>query len=254
MEVVEKIMKREDFKIEICANSAESCIAAQKGGADRVELCASIPEGGTTPSYGEIMVAREAITIGLNVIIRPRGGDFLYSPREIDAMVKDIEICRRAGADGLVFGVLKADGTVDMRAMSVLMEAAGNIPVTFHRAFDHAAEPFKALEDIISLGCARILTSGQQPTAEKGIPLIAGLVKRSAGRIIIMPGCGVREGNIAEIASKTGAREFHFSAREQVASGMVFRNRAVCMGAECDEFVRDVTMPERVAATISELM
>ena len=165
-------MKREDFKIEICANSAESCIAAQKGGADRVELCASIPEGGTTPSYGEIMVTREAITIGLNVIIRPRGGDFLYSPREIDAMVKDIEICRRAGADGLVFGVLKADGTVDMRAMSVLMEAAGNIPVTFHRAFDHAAEPFKALEDIISLGCVRILTSGQQPTAEKGIPLI----------------------------------------------------------------------------------
>ena len=114
-------MDRKNFKIEICANSAESCVAAQAGGADRVELCASIPEGGTTPSYGEIVMAREAITIGLNVIIRPRGGDFLYSPREIGAMLKDIEMCRKVGADGLVFGVLSPDGTVDKAAMRGLM-------------------------------------------------------------------------------------------------------------------------------------
>lgn len=247
-------MKREEFKIEICANSVESCLAAQEGGADRVELCASIPEGGTTPSYGEIATAREAIDIGLNVIIRPRGGDFLYSSREIDAMLKDIGISRKAGADGLVFGALSPDGTVDMKSMRTLMEAAAGLPVTFHRAFDHVCDPFAALEDIISLGCARILTSGQQPTAEKGIPLLAELVKRASGRIVIMPGCGVREGNIARIASGTSAREFHFSAREQISSGMVFRNGSVCMGAECDEFVRDVTTSRRVAATISRLL
>lgn len=246
-------MDRKNFKIEICANSAESCVAAQAGGADRVELCASIPEGGTTPSYGEIVMAREAITIGLNVIIRPRGGDFLYSSREIGAMLKDIEMCRKVGADGLVFGVLSPDGTVDKAAMRELMQAAGGLPVTFHRAFDHTADPFAALEDVISLGCARILTSGQQPSAEKGIPLLAELVRRAAGRIIIMPGCGIRENNIAGIAARTGAHEFHFSAREQVVSGMVYRNGDVCMGADCDEFVRDVTTASKVRCTIGQL-
>ena len=241
------------YKFEICANSVASCIAAQEGGADRVELCAGIPEGGTTPSFGMIRNARECISIALNVIIRPRGGDFLYSETELREMVYDIQAAKELGADGLVFGCLRPDGSVDMEAMSVLMEAAGDTPVTFHRAFDHTSDPFKALEDIISLGCARILTSGCRPTALEGADLLAQLVEKAADRIIIMPGCGVREGNIAEIARLSGAREFHFSARESVESGMLFRNPEVAMGSEDDPYGYDVTTARRVAATIEPL-
>ena len=242
-----------NYKFEICANSVASCIAAQEGGADRVELCAGIPEGGTTPSFGMIRNARENISIALNVIIRPRGGDFLYSESELREMVYDIQAAKELGADGLVFGCLRPDGSVDMEAMSVLMEAAGDTPVTFHRAFDHTSDPFKALEDIISLGCTRILTSGCRPTALEGAELLAGLVEKAGDRIIIMPGCGVREGNIAEIARLSGAREFHFSARESVESGMFFRNPQVAMGSEDDPYGYDVTTARRVAATIEPL-
>ena len=242
-----------NYKFEICANSVASCIAAQEGGADRVELCAGIPEGGTTPSFGMIRNARENISIALNVIIRPRGGDFLYSESELREMVYDIQAAKELGADGLVFGCLRPDGSVDMEAMEVLMEAAGDTPVTFHRAFDHTSDPFKALEDVISLGCARILTSGCRPTALEGAELLAQLVEKAAGRIIIMPGCGVREGNIAEIARLSGAREFHFSARESVESGMFFRNPQVAMGSEDDPYGYDVTTARRVAATIEPL-
>ena len=241
------------YKFEICANSVASCVAAQEGGADRVELCAGIPEGGTTPSYGMIRNARENISIALNVIIRPRGGDFLYSENEIQEMIYDIKIAKELGADGLVFGCLNPDGSVDMDAMSRLMEAAGDTPVTFHRAFDHTNDPYKALEDIISLGCARILTSGCRPTALEGAELLAQLVERAGNRIIIMPGCGVREGNIAEIARLSGAREFHFSARESVESGMIFRNPEVAMGSEDDPYGYVVTTARRVAATIEPL-
>ncbi len=241
------------YKFEICANSVASCIAAQEGGADRVELCAGIPEGGTTPSFGMIRNARECISIALNVIIRPRGGDFLYCETELREMVYDIQAAKELGADGLVFGCLRPDGSVDMEAMSVLMDAAGDTPVTFHRAFDHTSDPFKALEYIISLGCARILTSGCRPTALEGADLLAQLVEKAAGRIIIMPGCGVREGNIAEIARLSGAREFHFSARESVESGMFFRNPEVAMGSEDDPYGYDVTTARRVAATIEPL-
>ena len=242
-----------NYKFEICANSVASCIAAQEGGADRVELCAGIPEGGTTPSFGMIRNARENISIALNVIIRPRGGDFLYSESELREMVYDIQAAKELGADGLVFGCLRPDGSVDKEAMSVLMEAAGGTPVTFHRAFDHTNDPFKALEDIISLGCTRILTSGCRPTALEGAELLAGLVEKAGDRIIIMPGCGVREGNIAEIARLSGAREFHFSARESVESGMFFRNPQVAMGSEDDPYGYDVTTARRVAATIEPL-
>lgn len=160
------------YQFEICTNSVESCLAAQEGGADRVELCAGIPEGGTTPSYGEIAIAREVLAhTRLHVIIRPRGGDFLYSDIEIRTMLKDIEIARKLGADGVVFGCLTAEGEVDLPVMQKLMEAAQGLSVTFHRAFDVCRNPQKALEQIIKLGCNRILTSGQQPTAELGIPL-----------------------------------------------------------------------------------
>ncbi len=241
------------YKFEICANSVASCIAAQDGGADRVELCAGIPEGGTTPSVGMIRCARESIGIGLNVIIRPRGGDFLYSESEIREMVYDIKAAKGLGVDGLVFGCLCPDGSVDMENMRLLMEAAGDTPVTFHRAFDHTSDPLKALEDIIELGCARILTSGCRPTAAEGAPLLAQLVEKAGDRIIIMPGCGVNEGNIAETARLSGAREFHFSAREPVESGMTFRNQDVVMGSEEDPYGTMQTTARRVAATIAPL-
>ncbi len=241
------------YKFEICANSVASCIAAQEGGADRVELCAGIPEGGTTPSYGMIRNARKSINIGLNVIIRPRGGDFLYSESEIEEMVCDIRVAKELGADGLVFGCLTPDGNVDIEAMKKLMDAAGDTPVTFHRAFDHTSDPLKALEDIIGLGCARILTSGCRPTALEGVSLLAQLVEVAGDRIIIMPGCGVKEGNIAEIARLSGAREFHFSARESVESGMIFRNPEVAMGTEEDPYGYVQTTARRVAATIAPL-
>ena len=241
------------YKFEICANSVASCIAAQEGGADRVELCSGIPEGGTTPSFGMIRKARASIDIALNVIIRPRGGDFLYSEDELEEMIHDIRIAEELGADGLVFGCLTKEGNIDKRAMSILMEAAGSLPVTFHRAFDHSADPLKALEDIIELGCARILTSGCRPTALEGADLLAQLVEKAGDRIIIMPGCGVKASNIAEIARLSGAREFHFSAREPVESGMLFRNPDVAMGSEEDPYGTVRTTAARVAATINSL-
>ena len=241
------------YRFEICANSVASCMTAQEGGADRVELCSGIPEGGTTPSYGMIRNARESISIGLNVIIRPRGGDFLYSENEIQEMLYDIRAAKELGADGLVFGCLRPDGSVDMGNMKILMEAAGNTPVTFHRAFDHTSDPFKALEDIIELGCERILTSGCMPSAAEGAKLLAQLVDKAAGRIIIMPGCGVNESNIAGLARLTGAREFHFSAREAVESGMEYRNPDVAMGSEEDPYGTVRTTAARVAATIASL-
>ena len=241
------------YRFEICANSVASCKAAQEGGADRVELCAGIPEGGTTPSYGMIATARKNITIGLNVIIRPRGGDFLYSEDEIQEMIEDIRMAKSLGADGLVFGCLRPDGSVDMEVMKRLMDEAGDTPVTFHRAFDHCSDPYQALEDIINCGCYRILTSGCRPTALEGAELLSELVKKAGDRIIIMPGCGVKEGNIAEIARLSGAREFHFSARESVESGMIFRNPQVAMGSEDDPYGTVQTTARRVAATIGPL-
>ena len=165
-----------DYQFEVCANSVESCIAAQAGGADRVELCAGIPEGGTTPSYGDILIAREVLQqTKLHIIVRPRGGDFLYSSTEQRIMLKDIENARRLGADGVVFGCLTAEGDVDIPLMEQLMKASQGMSVTFHRAFDVCRNPQKAIEDIIALGCNRILTSGQQSTAEQGIPLLKEL-------------------------------------------------------------------------------
>lgn len=205
--------------IEICANSAQSCVEAEAGGATRVELCAGIPEGGTTPSYGEIKTAKALTSkIDINVIIRPRGGDFLYTEAEVQSMLLDIELCKELKVHGVVFGCLTKDGDIDVPLMRRLIEAAKPLSVTCHRAFDVCRDPFTALEQLIELGCDRILTSGQQSDAVKGIPLIAELVKRADGRIIIMPGCGVRENNIGKIEAETGAKEFHTSARSIVYS------------------------------------
>lgn len=246
-----------NYTFEVCANSVESCLAAQAGGANRVELCAGIPEGGTTPSYGDIAVARELLKeTRLHVIIRPRGGDFLYSPVEQRIMLKDIDLARKLGADGVVFGCLTAEGDVDLPLMRQLMEAAEDMSVTFHRAFDVCRNPQQALEDIIGLGCHRILTSGQQPTAEQGIPLLKNLQQQADGRIILLAGCGVNETNIARIAQETGIHEFHFSAREQMESGMLYRNPQVSMGGTVciEEYSRPLTTSKRVSQTIAALV
>lgn len=247
-------MQREDFKIEICTNSAESVRAAVKAGADRIELCAGMPEGGTTPSYGEMAMVRELISSGMHVIIRPRGGDFLYSEEECEVMSRDIDMARRIGADGVVLGCLTAEGEVDADKMRKLMALAGDMSVTFHRAFDMCKEPLKALETIRQLGCKRILTSGQRSTAEEGIPLLKKLVEQ-AGEVIIMPGCGVNAGNIRKIAEETAAREFHLSARVSVGSNMVYRNSAVSMGGavQVAEYGRDVTSVDKVRKAILAL-
>jgi copper homeostasis protein len=208
--------------IEVCANSALSCVEAEAGGATRVELCAGIPEGGTTPSYGEMVTAR-ALTSSLRIhaIIRPRSGDFLYTVPEVEAMIADIGLCRQIGIDGIATGCLTREGDVDTALLHRLREAAGTLSVTFHRAFDACRDPFAALEDLIAAGCDRVLTSGGQATAEAGIPLIAQLVKQAAGRIIVMPGSGIRPDNIARIEAETCAPEFHASARNPIPSLMI---------------------------------
>lgn len=245
-----------DYKLEICANSVASCVEAQKGGAYRVELCAAVPEGGTTPSYGDMALARERLKIKLHVIIRPRGGDFLYSGLEQQIMLKDIEAARNIGADGIVIGCLTPQGDVDIWRNRELIDAAGNMSVTFHRAFDMCRDPFESLEKIISLGCDRILTSGQQPKAEQGIPLLRKLVKQAAGRIVVMPGSGIDEQNIERIASETGACEFHLSARSVIKSAMQFRNPTVSMGGTnitINEYEQSITDAEKVRRTICKL-
>ena len=244
------------FQFEVCANSVESCLAAQTGGANRVELCAGIPEGGTTPSYGEISMAREVLdTTRLHVIIRPRGGDFLYSPIEVKTMLKDIEMAKQLGVNGVVFGCLTANGEIDSVVMQELMKASQGLSVTFHRAFDVCRKPEEALEQIIELGCNRILTSGQQATAEQGIPLLKALQKQAAGGIILLAGCGVNEKNIARISCETGIREFHFSARESIKSGMEYKNKSVSMGGtvHIDEYERNVTTARRVMDTVQAI-
>lgn len=248
-------MERNLFRFEVCANGVESCLAAQAGGADRVELCAGIPEGGTTPSYGEIMVARRVLTTTrLHVIIRPRGGDFLYTPLELERMEADIEVARQLGADGVVIGCLHEDGTIDMEANRRLVEKAQGMSLTFHRAFDRCRDPFEALEQLIDLGFDRILTSGQQPKAIEGASLLQKLHQQAAGRIILLAGCGVNEQNIRSLHEQTDIKEYHFSAREPMKSKMEYSNPEVFMGdPNADEDTLLYTTEERVRATIAQL-
>lgn len=252
---MEKQMQDKRFQFEICANGVESCLAAQQGGADRVELCAGIPEGGTTPSYGEILIARKLLkTTRLHVIIRPRGGDFVYTSLELERMAADIDMARQLGCDGVVLGCLTADGDIDREANAFLLSRAEGMSVTFHRAFDRCRQPMEALEDIIGMGFDRILTSGQQPNAEQGIPLLRELQQRAGDRIVIMAGCGVNEQNIVRIQQETGIKEFHFSARESVPSHSRYFNPAIYMGRPgADECALNLTTARRVRETIEKL-
>jgi copper homeostasis protein len=210
--------------LEIIGFNIESCITAQASGANRIELCDNPGEGGTTASYGFIKAARDAIQIELYPIIRPRGGDFLYSDEEFQIMQTDVQLCKDLGCDGVVIGMLNTDGSIDKKRCSKLVSIAYPLGVTFHRAFERCSNPFEALEDIIEIGCERILTSGQQPTAIEGIDLIDQLIRQAEDRIIIMPGSGVRSGNIIDIARQTGAIEFHSSASKMVNSSMKYHN------------------------------
>ena len=249
-------LKRADFQFEVCANGLESCLAAQEGGADRVELCAGIPEGGTTPSYGEIKTARRMLTsTRLHVIIRPRGGDFLYTALELERMEEDIRVAKELGADGVVFGCLNTEGGIDKDSNARLMACAEGMSVTFHRAFDRCKNPEEALEDLVAMGFNRILTSGQQPTALQGVPLLSRLHRQAQGRITLLAGCGVNESNIANIYQQTGIREYHFSAREAFKSRMTYFNPEVYMGAQdADEDSLPYTTAKRVRETIASLI
>ncbi len=216
--------------IEVCTYSLESCLAAQRAGAERIELCGGIAEGGTTPSAGLIQLARQYLTIPLFVMIRPRGGDFLYTDNEFILMQADINMARLLGADGVVLGILNADGTIDEARTQQLVEYAYPLPVTFHRAFDMTRDGTEALEAIIRTGAVRILTSGQQPTAEAGIPLLGELVKQAAGRIEIMAGAGVNAGNAASLWA-SGVDALHTSGSARHESHMQFRQPAVSMAS-----------------------
>lgn len=215
------------FTLEICANSIESALAAQKGGADRIELCDNMEEGGTTPSWGMIKLCRELLSIPVFPIIRPRGGNFIYTDSEFEVMKADITMCRELGCEGVVFGMLNTEAGVDQDRTAALLALARPMEVTFHRAFDCCANLEKSLEEIIALGCNRILTSGGKPSAPDGREVIRQLVQTAAGRISIMPGSGITETNLADIAVYTGAAEFHSTAKEVILTKNVSENAAV---------------------------
>jgi copper homeostasis protein len=225
-------MKEETFVLEIATSDFETTKSAVKGGADRIELCANLNEGGTTPCYGTIYQCRERFDVLLYPIIRPRGGDFLYTDDEYEIMLHDVKLCKQLGCDGIVIGLLNKDGAIDKKRTAALIEIAYPMGVTFHRAFDRCRNPLEAMEHLIEIGCERILTSGQQPTVNEGMELITELTKIADHRIIIMPGSGVRLGNIKLLAEKTGCKEFHSSLRSRTKTKMEFIHPAFENSAE----------------------
>lgn len=240
---------------EICVDSVESAVAAESGGADRIELCDNLLEGGTTPSAGSIGVARELLSIGMHVIIRPRGGDFLYSDIEFETMRRDIDTAKRLGADGVVIGILTADGEVDAERTKRLIDLARPMSVTFHRAFDVVRDPLAALDALITLGAERVLTSGQEASGIEGAELIAELVRRAEDSIIVLGCGGLNERNIARFLSQTGVSEVDLTAFETVPSEMQFRNGRVHMGGALrpPEYERSVANPDIVRRVIGRL-
>jgi len=241
-----------DLTFEVCVDSAEAALAAQEGGADRVELCSDLLEGGLTPTHGTLKVARERLRIKIMSMVRPRGGDFCYSDVEFAVMREDLLAAKALGADGLVFGLLQPDGTIDRDRTRELVDLARPLPVTFHRAFDMTRDPFEALDTLVALGVERVLTSGQEPSVVEGLGLIGELAARASGRIIVMPGGGITARNVARVVAETGVKEVHFATLEPREGRMVHRNPRVFMGGTLrpPEYARDVTRPESVAAVI----
>lgn len=232
--------------IEIATSDFVTTQSAVNGGADRIELCANLAEGGTTPSFGTIKQCRASFSVSLYPIIRPRGGDFLYTGDEFEIMLQDVKLCKQLGCDGIVIGLLNSNGTIDVKRTSALIDAAYPLGVTFHRAFDRCIDPFVALEQLIEIGCERILTSGQKPSVVDGVDLVAELNKKAGERIIIMPGSGVRKENIKMLAAKTGCTEFHSSLRGKEISKMDFVHEAFKDSAE--SFMNNAIDEEEVKA------
>ena len=240
--------------LEVCIDSVESAIAAERGGARRVELCSDLLEGGITPGGGLIASVRRHIAISLFVMIRPRGGDFCYTAPEFEVMQEEIKHARQLGADGVVLGVLCEDGCVDLPRTRQLVELAAPLPVTFHRAIDMTPDLPAALDAVLATGACRILTSGGAPDAARGKARIARMVGAASGRIAIMPGGGVSTHNIAAIAKATGAREFHSSARTAFPSPVQFRKTGIAMGDIRDsEYRRFAVQEESVRALVCAL-
>lgn len=243
------------MRVEICVDSVGGAVAAERGGADRVELCDNLLEGGTTPSAGCIKVTRRHLKIGLHIIIRPRGGDFLYTTDEFAVMLEDIRMAKELGADGVVIGCLTAEGAIDRSRTRELIQQAQPLKVTFHRAFDLCRDAQTGLEDLITLGVDRVLTSGQEASCIEGMDLIAALQTQSAGRIIVMPGGGLTPRNIKKLVAATGVSEVHLSARRTVESQMTYRNTRVFMGGALrpPEFNWKTTDESSVRAVVGEL-
>jgi copper homeostasis protein len=234
-------------KIEICVEGIDGLVAAQEAGADRVELCASLLEGGITPSLGTVRQALAVATIPFHVIVRPRGGDFLYSDREFESMVEDVRALRDLRVAGVVVGCLTADGRIDEPRMRALVEAAGPLAVTCHRAFDMTRDPEEAVEALVRCGVGRVLTSGQRDTALEGIDILAQTVDAASGRLIVMVCGALDETNIGEVLSRSGAPEAHFAAPKVLPSGMAYRNPNVGMGGTAIEREFELTVTDRDA-------
>lgn len=239
--------------LEICCYTVESAIVAAQNGADRIELCDNYPEGGTTPSFGSIVLAQEQVDVAVNVIVRPRGGDFLYSDIEFDTICKDIELVKDLGCNGIVVGFLNADGSVDFRKMEQVMALADAMEVTFHRAIDMANNPMESIQRLSAMGVNRVLTSGCTNTASDGVAMIKKMVEAANGEIIIMPGSGVNEQNIDNIMQLTGAVEFHSSAKTFEPTAMQYFNRMIHMGEELDEYSK-ITVNAESIRRMSEIL
>ena len=245
---------KKPITLELCLESVDSVIAADRGGAQRVELCANLLEGGTTPSAGAIRAAREKAKLGINVMIRPRGGDFLYTDAEFLSMQHDIRIAKEMGADGIVLGLLRADGTIDVERTRQLVALAHPLPVTFHRAIDVSRDLLEALEAVIATGAVRVLTSGGAPSVVEGAAMVAKMVEAAKGRIIVMPGCGITPDNVLSIIETTGAQEVHIALEEELQSGMQFRKAEIPMGGvEGREYLRFVTPEDAVRNVVAIL-
>ena len=240
------------ISVEICVDSSASAVAAQCGGAHRVELCSSLAEGGTTPSLGLIESVRRKIGIGLHVIIRPRAGDFRYDAGDFESMKRDVLIAKQMGADGVVFGILKEDGRIDTARARQLVELATPLSTTFHRAFDMSSNLNQALEDIIAIGMHRVLTSGGEQRAEDGMSAVAKLVAAAQDRIAIMVGGGIRETNVRRILAGTGAREIHANIGRTVPSPMRFRNDKISLGSiKGREYQRVIVSEDQVSRLVA---
>jgi copper homeostasis protein len=238
--------------LEVCSFSLQSCLTAQEAGASRIELCGGMAEGGTTPSAGLIKLVRQQLSIPIYVMIRPRGGDFLYSDTELAVMREDIEQAKALGADGIVLGLLNADGTVDETTTKALVGLANPLPVTFHRAFDMTRDPAEALEAVIRTGAVRILTSGQRPTAEAGANLLKQLVEQANKRIEIMAGAGVSANN-AYMLVQTGVDALHMSGSQRTESPMEHRHSSVSMAsATPGEYERHEASAEKIRRVLEQ--